>query len=587
MSSRPTNHHDAGASKLLFILLAWSLVALLALIALATLAGVRGVYPQPRFFRDLALPAPPAPAPRDRWAPLRAGIRHLSWTGRGREAKILRRVYEERGFRPFWVSPEGLSDGGRHLVALLAGPGRERWSSEEDRLTEIGHLFQQAYPDALSSHAHAIPEFEWALSRAFLARARRLVEGRRPSARAREGWDFREQSPDVVKVLHHAEELGVRQTLSELAESHEPYTLLRQALNEYRSIERAGGWPTVPEGGPLEPGDRSSERVLALRRRLSVTGDLRTRSETEVYDGEVERAVRRFQERHGLHPDGRVGAKTLQALNVPVEERIRQLEVNLERRRWLPASLEDEFIWINIPEYRLRIFRKGQVVLQMPVVVGTVSTPTPSFQDEIDHAILNPYWNVPETIALNEIVPRAATDPGYLERGSYEVLDARGELVPSGPVRATDVQKGRYRIRRKPGPANDLGRIKFMLPNRYEVYLHDTPSRHLFERDTRAFSHGCIRLGRPMELARYLFPDRFRSGEFEQELDEGTERVVPLEKPVPVYIVYFTAWRGGDGTVQFRDDIYGRDEELWSELREDPAVESPYSTFAFDFPAHE
>jgi murein L,D-transpeptidase YcbB/YkuD len=587
MSSRSTHRHGARTAELLFLLLALSLVVLLALIGLATLVGVGGVETQPRFFRDLSLPEPPAPAPRDRWAPLRAGLLHLSRTGRGKEAKILRRVYEEREFRPFWVTLEGLSDGGRDLVAFLAGPGRERWSSEEHRLTEIGHLFQQAYPDTLSSHAHAIPEFEWALSRAFLARARRLVEGRRPAARARESWDFRDRSPDVMEVMHDAEELGVRQTLSELAESHEPYTLLRKAVGEYRRIERAGGWPAVPEGGPLDPGDRSSERVLALRRRLAVTGDLRTRSSSQAYDGEVERAVRRFQERHGLHPDGRVGAKTLQALNVPVGERIRQLEINLERRRWLPASLEDEFIWINIPEFRLRVFRKGQVVLQMPVVVGTVSTPTPSFQDEIDHAILNPYWNVPETIALNEIVPRAATDPGYLERGSYEVLDARGELVPSGPVRAADVQQGRYRIRRKPGPVNDLGRIKFMLPNQYEVYLHDTPSRHLFERDTRAFSHGCIRLGRPMELARYLFPDRFRRGEFEQELDEGTERVVPLEKPVPVYIVYFTAWRSNDGTVHFRDDIYGRDEELWSELREDPPVETPDSTLAFDFPDHE
>jgi murein L,D-transpeptidase YcbB/YkuD len=586
MSSRSAHHHGAGASKLLFILLAWSLAALLALIALATLVGIRGVRTQPRYFRELGVPSPPTPAPRDRWAPLRAGLRHLSRTSRGREAKILRRVYQERGFRPFWVTPEGLSDGGRHLIAILAGPSRERRSSEEHRLTEIGHLFQQAYPDPLSSHLHAIPEFEWALSRAFLARTNRLVEGRRPAARARENWDFRDQAPDVVQVLHHAEELGVRQTLSELAESHEPYTFLRQALNEYRSIQRAGGWPGIPEGHPLEPGDRSA-RVLALRRRLSVSGDLGTRSESEVYDGEVEQAVRRFQERHGLHPDGRVGTRTLEALNVPVEERVQKLEINLERRRWLPASLEDEFVWINIPEFRLRVFRKGQVVLQMPVVVGTVSTPTPSFRDEIDHAILNPYWNVPETIALNEIVPRAATDPGYLERGSYEVLDASGELVPSGPVHAVDVEKGRYRIRRKPGPANDLGRIKFMLPNQYEVYLHDTPSRQLFERDTRAFSHGCIRLGRPMELAGYLFPDRFRNGEFDQEIEEGTERVVPLEKPVPVYIVYFTAWGSKDGVVQFRDDIYGRDEELWSELREDPAVETSDSTLALNFPDYE
>jgi len=268
-----------------------------------------------------------------------------------------------------------------------------------------------------------------------------------------------------------------------------------------------------------------------------------------------------------------VGTKTLAALNVPVEERVRQLEINLERRRWLPPSLGEEFVWVNIPEFRLRAFRTGRVVLDMPVIVGSPSTPTPSFEDEIEMAIVNPYWNVPLSIAASEIAPRAEADPAYLERGSFEVLDSGGSLVPPEDFRAADLEGGRYRIRRKPGPANDLGRIKFMLPNEHSVYLHDTPARHLFERETRAFSHGCIRVGRPLELARHLIPAGFREGELASEAG-GTERVVRLDRPVPIYIVYFTAWRSDDGMVHFRDDIYGHDDELWADLRGDRAVES-------------
>ena len=560
---------------MLVLLLAGSLVALLALIALASLMGVRGVRVAlaPDGIRGIAVPAAPAPAPRDSWAPIEAGLRHLSRNVRGRDAKTLRRIYEERGFRPFWVTPDSLSDGGRSLVMHLAGPSWERLWSEERRLTEIGHLLDRAYPGPSEARVHHIPELEWALSRAFLLRANRLLEGRRPPPRARGSWSIRDRSHDMVQVFGRVDEIGVSETLQDLGRSHERYTSLRRALAYYQSIERAGGWIAIEDGAALESGDRS-ERVLALRRRLRVTRDLEGRSESIRFDTEVETSVRRFQERHGLNPDGRVGSRTLAALNVPVEQRVRQLEINLERRRWLPASLGEEFVWVNIPEFRLRAFRTGRAVLDLPVVVGAPSTPTPSFEDEIEMAVLNPYWNVPESIAASEIAPRAATDPSYLERASFEILDSRGSLVPSEDFRAADLEGGRYRIRRKPGPANDLGRIKFMFPNEHGVYLHDTPSRHLFERETRAFSHGCIRLGRPLELARYLFPERFREGELEHEVAGGPERTLPLDRPVPIYIVYFTAWRSDDGMVHFRDDIYGHDEELWSDLREDRSLET-------------
>ena len=550
---------------LLLSLFAGSL-ALLPLIALTSLLGARGG-------RAVGLPEPPGPAPRDLWTPIEAGLRHLSRSVSGREAKTLRRIYEEREFRPFWVESDSVSEAGRGLVGYLARPSRERLRSERRRLAEIGYLLDRAYPSPIERRVHAIAELEWALSRELFHQASRLLEGHRPSERSAAGWNIRDRSPDMSHVFARAEEIGVSETLRSLDRSHEPYTSLRRALGYYQSIQGAGGWEVIEEGTSLEPGDRS-ERVLALRRRLYASGDLQTPPGSLDFDSELQASVRRFQERHGLSPDGRAGRKTLAAMNVPVEERVRQLYINLERRRWLPERLGKEFVWVNIPEFRLRAFRSGGPVLDMPVVVGSPDTPTPIFEDEIEMAVLNPYWNVPESIAVGEIAPRAATDPSYLKRASFEILDSRGSLVLSEELRAADLQEGRYRIRRKPGPANDLGRIKFMFPNPYRVYLHDTPSRHLFGRETRAFSHGCIRVGRPLELARHLFPGRIDESDLDPGMEDEVERVVRLEKPVPIYIVYFTAWRSDDGAVHFRDDIYGHDEALWPALRDELAAET-------------
>jgi murein L,D-transpeptidase YcbB/YkuD len=351
--------------------------------------------------------------------------------------------------------------------------------------------------------------------------------------------------------------------LDRLLASHEPYTALRDAILEYRAIARAGGWPALSEGASLTAGDRSPH-VRTLRRRLRVTGDLASTEDSSIFDSELEKAVRRFQARHGLEQDGRVGRKTLHALNVPVEDRILQLQVNLERRRWLPPKLGEEFLWINVPEFRLRVVRGDHEILSMPVVVGAPGSPTPSFAENLDRAVVNPSWYVPESIALNELAPKAVRDPDYLRKADFELLDERGDLLDTGDLELDLLRSGRHRLRRRPGPENDLGRIKFLLPNPFHIYLHDTPARGLFQRTSRAFSHGCIRVGEPLELAKYLFDDRF--AEVERNLEAGLERELKLEEPVPVYIVYFTAWQSAERVVHFRDDIYGRDEALMKQL---------------------
>jgi murein L,D-transpeptidase YcbB/YkuD len=360
-----------------------------------------------------------------------------------------------------------------------------------------------------------------------------------------------------------------------LPPSHEAEAL-RDALSTYRRIAEAGGWPQLEDGKPLSPGDRG-EGVRRLRHRLQVTGDLSgtsdsDESDSDEYDAELEESVRRFQIRHGLEPDGRAGRRTLEAMNVPVADRILQIEINLERSRWLPPIETEDLLWINIPEFRLHAFRGGQEVVSMPVVVGAPDTPTPTFYESVQYAVLNPDWIVPESIALREVLPKAHQDPGYLRRAEFELLDDAGAPMALDELRIDLLRSGRHRIRRKPGPWNDLGRIKFMFPNEFQIYIHDTPSRSLFLRASRAFSHGCVRVGEPLELARYLFGSRF--DQLRADLEAGLHREIRVEKPVPVYIVYFTAWRESDGTLQFREDVYHRDRALASELS---AERSPLS----------
>lgn len=349
--------------------------------------------------------------------------------------------------------------------------------------------------------------------------------------------------------------------------SHPEARRLLAALDDLRRIADAGGWPRVPEGGPLRPGD-ASVRIPELRDRLLASGDLlepRASLGDPFYDPELEAAVRRFQRRHGLAADGVLGKRTLAALNVPVERRIDQVRANLERWRWLPADLGEHHLWVNIAGFELDEARGGRITYSARVIVGRRYTKTPVFSSEVTHLVLNPCWSVPPGIARREILPAVKEDPSYLAREGFDVLPAGGPAVPVDPATIdwSELSAANlpYVFRQRPGPANSLGRIKFVFPNPYDVYLHDTPARSLFEHEVRAFSHGCIRLENPLELADRLLagdpawtPERLRA-----EITSGRQQTVPLPAPVPIHVVYFTAWVDGAGTLHLRNDVYGRD----------------------------
>jgi murein L,D-transpeptidase YcbB/YkuD len=339
-------------------------------------------------------------------------------------------------------------------------------------------------------------------------------------------------------------------------------TGLEQALAGYRVIAAQGGWPTIGDGEALKPGMRDP-RLAAIRRRLAITGDLpRSYMSGANYDSGLELAVRRFQERHGLAGDGVVGPATIEALNTPVEARIDQISANIARWRQSAPQLGERYVLVNIPAFELEVIDDGATVMRMDVVAGRPSRPTPIFSDRIDYIEFQPYWNVPESIVRRDLVPEFVSDPSYAADNNFEVV-REGEVSDAAMVDWTVYQGASvpFNIRQAPGPTNALGRVKFMLPNRHNVYLHDTPAQYLFERSERAYSSGCVRIEHPRAFAHYLLGDNadWPATRIDAALEGDQTLQVPLARPIPVHFIYMTAWVDRQGNVQFRNDVYGRD----------------------------
>ena len=387
-------------------------------------------------------------------------------------------------------------------------------------------------------------------------------------------WNFGAREIDgqqAVEFARKAIESGrLREAVAAVRPDHWMYEHGRDILRSYRQILADGGWPAVPPGGTLKPG-MSDPRVVALRRRLAVTGDLTGQPlDLESYDEPLAAAVRSFQERHRLKADAEVGPATLTELNIPVEARIRQVQVNLERARHLLHEIGDEdLVIVDIAGYELRYVQGRKVVWTSRVQVGRPYRETPIFKSAIDHVIVNPTWTVPPTILGQDILPAVRRDPGYLARRGLEVIDRNGNRVDPASIdwNRYTARNFPYVLRQAAGEDNALGRVKIMFPNPYLVYLHDTPSRSLFEKEDRAFSSGCIRVERPFELVERLLADPAWDGAaLQAAVDAGQTRTIRLRKPVKLLLIYWTVDEDDLGRVVFRRDVYGRDALLWQAM---------------------
>jgi murein L,D-transpeptidase YcbB/YkuD len=366
------------------------------------------------------------------------------------------------------------------------------------------------------------------------------------------------------------------------------YRELQKKLSEYRAIETAGGWPTIVAGDTLKPA-MNDPRIISVRQRLVVTGELAEGNmDNMLFDVELEEAVKRFQKRHNLDPDGVIGKQTLATMNVPVEERIEQIIINMERYRWLNRDIKGPRVAVNIAGFKALAGEQGRLDLAMPVIVGKRHHETPVFSNTIKHVVFNPYWTLPPSIARNETLPKLKKDPEYLQKNNMRIFLGWGEgskeLDPASIdwSKVTKSEMNKYRIRQDPGPGNALGTLKIIFPNKYNVYLHDTPTHGLFKQEKRAFSHGCIRMARPVEMASFVLGGEemgWGVDRIKEIINRRQRQVAVLEKPLPVHILYRTTYVDVEsGTLHFYEDIYGRDKILANALFGNRSVISDRST---------
>ena len=407
----------------------------------------------------------------------------------------------------------------------------------------------------------ALAVFDLRLTAALIRLGRDVSAGRIDPRVVDSRWKSQRRMPNLATTLA-ANRADVSQWLPSIQPRHPEYVAMMGALAALQGAEFKGGWPALRVAG-VTPG-ASHPSVVVLRKRLAASGDLGAASpQGNRYDQSLVQAVRVFQEHHGLSATGRLDAKTLAALNVPLATRVQQVALNLERWRWLPDDLGARHFRVNVPHFHVEAYEQGKVVFDIRAVVGKPGNETPIFSERMTHVVMSPFWNIPPKIATDETLPAVSADPSYLDRQNIEVVrvsDGQPEVVdPATLDWEDDAALEGLRFRQRPGAANALGFVKFVFPNKYDVYLHDTPADALFSRLGRTFSHGCVRVEEPVALAKYVLRDqaRWTPDAIAAAMHSATETHVKLTEAIPIHILYFTSWVDAHGGLQFRDDVYG------------------------------
>jgi murein L,D-transpeptidase YcbB/YkuD len=514
------------------------------------------------------------PQPPQQGSPLATELRIQLEQHSGRYASQLpwpqlTSFYTSRNYLPVWFDAHGPNTRATTLLKALYQAANEGLDPGSYPLPQLKQLWQ-------SEARHEQLNLELLLTSSFFDYSRELLSGQLDPLWSGLLWHIPLEKTDSIALLQAllaSDDFAT--ALKSLPPSHPTYQRLREALARYRKIEPEGGWPTIPAGNKLRPGSQDP-RVPLLRQRLQLEGTLQFVALKDVllYDQALRYAVERFQLRHGLKVDGVIGPLTLTALNVPLSRRIAQIRANMERWRWLPDQLGHRHIIVNVSAYQLSAYDHGGRQFTMDAITGTCDTPTPQISGELHTVVFSPYWSIPKKIALEEVIPRQRRDPGYFASRGIRVYSdwVDGEELPPEIIDWSRLHWGNfsYMLRQDPGPDNPLGKLKFLFNNNFRVYLHDTPAQRLFAQTDRSFSHGCIRLQAPRRLAAFLLANDPASPWSETAVRSvvasGITHEVEVNPPVPVYLLYLTAWVGDDGALHFRKDIYGEDELLLIDL---------------------
>jgi len=472
-------------------------------------------------------------------------------------SQLLRNFYNSRNYQLAWFTEDGVAEQTQAFFTLHQQYINEFKDSSfmfpEQLKTELEQLlFQDTVIREIST---PLAEVELQLTQHFFNYVSYAYTGTVDPEILQ--WHIPRKRIDAMVLLDSLVERNGKK-LEEWEPVNQQYKLLKKAILHLYEVEKKSDWGEISLGlaKKYEEGD-SASFVIQLKKKLLQTGDLKTQDTTVLFTSELTEAVKRYQYRMGLIEDGVVGKSVVRELNIPIKTRIEQLLINMERMRWMPNMPDGNGIVVNIPQYQLHVFEEGQIVFRMNIVVGKTGSETVIFSDELKYVVFSPYWNVPRSIVRSEIYPAMKENPSYLSQKNMEQTGFNNGL----PV-----------IRQKPGNTNSLGRVKFIFPNSYNIYLHDTPSRSLFGAEKRAFSHGCIRVEQPVKLAEYLLRNdkEWTEEKISQAMRINTEKWVALEKPVPVFISYFTAWVDQEGKLNFRDDIYGHDQIMAERLFKKP-----------------
>ena len=485
--------------------------------------------------------------------------------------QILPKLYERNHFQLIWKNPQNIND----LLNELGNIEEDGLNPEDYHLSTL--LVQKLHLEQSDSPEPSLmADYDILLTDSLIRLAYHLHFGKVEPESLHPDWNMTRKINDtdpVVNIEKTLRSAKLADTLKKSRPQLKSYSLMRAALKKYREIQEAGGWEAVPEGPTLKVG-MTDERIPKLRKRLAVTGHFEgTNTKSDHFDEELEKAVVGFQKSHHLVADGAVGKNTYKTLNGPVKRKIDQIRVNLERFRWISRNIPEEFIVVDIAGFRAYHYRNYNIKWTSKVQVGKAFRKTPVFNSQIKYLVFNPTWTVPPTILREDIIPKIKKNPEYLQKKKISVIDRKGRIVDPSLVDWSKYSRKNvpHTFRQEPGPHNALGRIKFIFPNKHFIYLHDTPSRSLYARKDRAFSSGCIRVEKDIELAEILLndPEKWNQQNIQNLMDTLETKRVNLPKPMPISLLYWTVRFDEKGKIIFKKDVYDRDGAVLDGLNEE------------------
>ena len=480
----------------------------------------------------------------------------------------LQSFYKKRSYAFAWIGSEGFNEHTGNFINLLNQKEIKNKSDGIFYLPKLHSLYSKISDEMYKFYAKDSleTEMELLLTLGFFDYAQRNWASASSEELKKVSWFIEPKNINYANLLDTILKSGSN-SLAAFEPVYRQYELLKKWLQKYNSIEKNGGWAAMSYYNiEVKSGDHSP-LVSSLKKQLYAMEDLSNNDTTELFDEAFTAALKIFQNRHGLKEDGLLNKKTIQEMNVSVHERIQQIMINMERSRWVPVEMKGDYLVVNIPEFTLHVYHNDSLEWSCNAVVGKTKqvNNTVIFNDNLEYIVFSPYWNIPKNILTKETLPSIKKNPNYLSNHNMEVVDSKGNYIDPNSINWEKYSNNfPYIIREKPGKNNSLGQVKFLFPNSYDIYLHDTPDKSLFNETTRTFSHGCIRIKEPAKLAAFLLRNDsiYTDEKIKDLMNGGKETYVKLKTKVPVFIAYFTAWVDRNGKLNFRDDVYNHDEKM-------------------------